>query len=64
MHIIEEDGSPAVRFTYLSKDGEQGYSGNLSVNVTYTLTNNNELKISYSAFSGFAQQTAVSASNS
>jgi aldose 1-epimerase len=34
---------------YLSKDGEEGYPGNLSVVVTYSLTDNNELKIDYLA---------------
>jgi aldose 1-epimerase len=42
----EETG---VRFTYLSKDGDEGFPGNLKCIVTYTLTNNNELKISYEA---------------
>ncbi len=33
-----------VEFTYLSKDGEEGYPGNLTVKVTYTLNDDNELK--------------------
>ncbi|PNR87429.1 aldose 1-epimerase [Petrotoga sp. 9T1HF07.CasAA.8.2] len=40
---------PSVRFKRLSHDGEEGYPGNLLVSVTYTLTNDNELKISYTA---------------
>jgi aldose 1-epimerase len=38
-----------VKFTYTSKDGEEGYPGMLTVNVTYSLTNDDELKIEYSA---------------
>jgi aldose 1-epimerase len=39
--IISDNG---VEFNYLSKDGEEGYPGNLTVKVTYTLTEANELK--------------------
>ena len=40
---------PAIIFTYLSKDGEEGYPGNVSAKVTYTLTNSNELAVDMSA---------------
>lgn len=39
----------SVQFSYLSKDGEEGYPGNLTVTVTYTLTDSNELRIDYEA---------------
>jgi aldose 1-epimerase len=42
-------GAASLELSYLSKDGEEGYPGNLSVRVTYTLTGNNELRIDYSA---------------
>jgi len=46
---MKSKAGPAVVLTYLSKDGEEGYPGNLNVRVVYTLTNTNELKIDYSA---------------
>jgi aldose 1-epimerase len=42
-------GNNVLELTYLSKDMEEGYPGNLDVKVIYTLTNNNELNISYYA---------------
>ena len=43
------DDGVGVKLTYLNKDGEEGYPGNLNVTVLYTLTNENALKIEYSA---------------
>jgi aldose 1-epimerase len=40
---------PAVKFAYVSKDGEEGYPGTLTATVTYTLTDANELRIDYGA---------------
>lgn len=39
--------SAAVQLTYVSKDGEEGYPGQLTVKVTYRLTDNNELRMDY-----------------
>ena len=39
----------SIAFSYVSKDMEEGYPGNLQVKVIYNLTDNNELKISYEA---------------
>ncbi|MGA9769246.1 MAG: aldose epimerase family protein [Blastocatellia bacterium] len=38
-----------LSLSYTSRDGEEGFPGNLSVTVVYMLTNRNELKIDYSA---------------
>lgn len=42
-------GGQSLHIHYLSKDGDEGYPGNLSVNVVFTLTDSNELKIDYTA---------------
>jgi aldose 1-epimerase len=46
---VKSRSGVGLSLTYLSKDGEEGFPGNLSVTVIYTLTNNNELKINYAA---------------
>lgn len=46
---FEEGNKVGVKLTYVSPDGEEGYPGNLTTVVTYTLTNDNELKMDYTA---------------
>jgi aldose 1-epimerase len=43
----ETENGPAVKLTYLSPDGEEGYPGNFNIEVIYTLTHDNELQIDY-----------------
>jgi aldose 1-epimerase len=47
--LAPSSNGSGVKFTYLSPDGEEGYPGNLSVSVTYVLTEDNELRIEYAA---------------
>ncbi len=46
---LARDDAPGVKFTYVSKDGEEGFPGNLNVAVTYWLTDNNEWRVEYEA---------------
>jgi aldose 1-epimerase len=45
---IENKTDPALKLTYVSKDGEEGYPGTVTITITYTVTKDNELKIDYS----------------
>ena len=58
--IPAKDGQ-ALELTYLSKDGEEGFPGNLNVRVIYTLTDANELKIEY--FATTDKKTVVNLTN-
>ena len=46
---VEGDGFSGVAFSYESPDGEEGYPGRLTAQVTYSLTDQNELKMAYLA---------------
>jgi aldose 1-epimerase len=56
---IEE--SSGVRLTHVSPDGDEGFPGQLALNVIYSLNNENELKIEYSANS--TKDTPVNLTN-
>jgi aldose 1-epimerase len=55
------DAIQSLELSYLSKDGEEGYPGNLSVTVSYTLTSANELRIHYTATTD--QDTVINLTN-
>lgn len=46
---VEQPDSKTLIFSYLSKDGEEGFPGNLSTKVTYSITDDNELRMEYAA---------------
>ncbi|MGI9165679.1 MAG: aldose epimerase family protein [Pyrinomonadaceae bacterium] len=48
-HETPRSDGVALELTYLSKDTEEGYPGNLAVTVTYVLSNANELRLEYTA---------------
>ncbi|MCQ2612901.1 MAG: galactose mutarotase [Treponemataceae bacterium] len=47
--IVETHAGSGIRFSRLSRDGEQGFPGNLSLEVTYLLSKDNELTMHYRA---------------
>lgn len=47
--LKNKNGEDVLEMRYLSPDGEEGYPGNLSIKVIYTLTNDNKLVINYEA---------------
>lgn len=48
-NIVASAQGPSLKLTYTSKDGEEGYPGNLSVTAVYTLTHDNALKLEFTA---------------
>jgi len=44
---VQDSAGPSLQLTYISKDGEEGYPGKVTLSVTYTLTDKNELRIVY-----------------
>ena len=46
---VDAENGVAVKFSYTSPDGEEGYPGTVTSHVTYTLTNDDELTVTYEA---------------
>ncbi|MCX7983677.1 MAG: galactose mutarotase [Bacteroidetes bacterium] len=45
--IVDDTAGPSVAMTYVSPDGDEGYPGTVTIKVTFTLTNDNALRIVY-----------------
>ena len=59
---VSSDAGAALQLTYLSKDGEEGYPGNLNITVTYSLpADRKELRIEYRATTD--KDTVINVSN-
>lgn len=57
----EDEGDNFITLGYLSPDNTNGFPGNLKVSVTYTLTDNNELRLKYKAVSD--KKTVINLTN-
>ncbi|MFI3291116.1 MAG: aldose epimerase family protein [Opitutales bacterium] len=51
VELVDEENAKGAVFKYLSPDGQEGYEGNLDVQVSYLITDDNELVIKYLATS-------------
>ncbi|WP_262927247.1 aldose epimerase family protein [Phytohalomonas tamaricis] len=60
-HSLKGNDWAGVELSYLSRDGEMGFPGDLAVTVRYTLNENNELRVHYSALSN--KPTVVNLTN-
>lgn len=58
---VADGDTPSITFQYVSKDGEEGFPGKLSVEITYTVTADNALNIEYKAKTD--KETAVNLTN-
>lgn len=49
LNRFEKGNNPSIHFTYVSPDGEEGFPGELTITISYTLTEDNELIINSQA---------------
>jgi aldose 1-epimerase len=45
--VLSDAAEPSLQLRYVSRDGEEGYPGTVTLRVVYTLTESNELRITY-----------------